>query len=92
MHAPTRNAARLRAVLILAVTTAISGCANWQQITGTPKQVCNQWRPIWPSRSDKLTDGTSRQLAGNNAAQETWCGATPLPPSESKKVAEAAKP
>lgn len=49
--------------------------------------MCKGWKPIWPSRSDKLTDGTTRQIAGNNAANEEWCGKTPVP--KESKVADA---
>lgn len=78
----------LSSALILVAGIATSGCADWGAVTGTAKQVCEQWRPIWPSKGDKLTDGTTRQVAGNNAANEAWCGARPVP-KEPAKVAEA---
>jgi hypothetical protein len=51
--------------------------------------VCKTWEPIYPSKSDKLTDGTARQIAGNNAANEIWCGKR-LPEKKPVKVAKAA--
>lgn len=54
--------------------------------------MCKQWRPLYPSKADKLTDGTTRQIAGNNAANEAWCGVKPVPKEEPAKVAAAAEP
>lgn len=50
--------------------------------------MCKGWLPIYPSKLDKMTDGTTKQIAGNNAANETWCGVRPVP-KEPAKVAEA---
>lgn len=74
MQKPKPSAKLLSSALISLAGIATSGCADWGTVTGTAKQVCEQWRPIRPSRADKLTDGTTKQLAGNNAANEAWCG------------------
>ena len=78
MRKPRPSARLLKAALISLAGCVTSGCADWKQITGTAAQVCNTWKPILPSRSDKLTEGTARQVAGNNAANEAWCGAQPI--------------
>jgi hypothetical protein len=46
-------------------------------IKGNAAQICEQWQPILPSRKDVLTDDTAKQIAGNNAANQTWCGSKP---------------
>jgi hypothetical protein len=50
--------------------------------------MCQSWGAIYPSRKDVLTGDTARQIAGNNAANEEWCGKKPAPP----KVASNDKP
>lgn len=70
----------LVAMLSASLTTA---CANTTATEGTAVQICKQWTAIYPSRKDQLTDDTARQIAGNNAANEQWCG------SEKKRIAEA---
>lgn len=55
--------------LIAAIASA--GCS--QTIAGTASQVCETWRPVTISKHDKLTDQTAKEIAGNNAARETWC-------------------
>lgn len=74
-------AALLSAILLPA-------CGSTSAIEGTAVQICRTWEPIYPSRRDVLTDETARQIAGNNAANEKWCGERPAP---SKQVAEARK-
>ena len=61
-------------LLSLSLMTA---CANTTGIEGTAAQMCRQWEPIMPSRKDVLTDETARQIAGNNAANQTWCKTAP---------------
>lgn len=78
----------LSATLILVAGIATSGCADWGQITGTSAQMCKTWVPIYPSRSDKMTDSTTKQIAGNNAANEAWCGSRP-PIKSDPRVASA---
>jgi len=68
---------RLSALLIV-LGLILSGCsANTTAID--PRLICDTWRPIYPSRKDKLTDGTIEQIAGNNAANESVCGKRPAP-------------
>lgn len=56
---------------IVCVSTVVGGCS--QTIAGTAAHVCETWRPVTISKHDKLTDQTAREIAGNNAARETWC-------------------
>ena len=66
-----------RLLIVAALLSAsLTGCS--QDITGTSAQMCKQWVPIYPSRKDKLTDGTAGQIAGNNSANEVWCGSKPV--------------
>jgi uncharacterized lipoprotein YajG len=51
----------------------LTGCANIAE-TVNPKLVCEQWRPVSISKNDKLTTQTATEIAGNNAAQEVYCG------------------
>lgn len=47
--------------------------------------MCRSWQPIRPSRKlDTLSEETARQIAGNNAAQSTWCG-KPVAIAEARK-------
>lgn len=62
----------------------MTACANTTATEGTAVQICKQWQPIYPSRKDVLTDETAKQIAGNNAANQQWCGAQ-------QRVAEARK-
>lgn len=55
-------------------------------IESTPQQMCRSLLPIYPSRQDKLTEGTAKQIAESNAANEVWCGSRP-PVKETTKVA-----
>lgn len=54
---------------------------------GTAVQICRQWQPLFPSRKDKLTDGTAAQIAGNNAANQQWCGKREVPKEAPAKIA-----
>lgn len=63
---------------IVVIAMASSGCS--QTIAGTAAHVCETWRPVTISRHDKLTDQTAREIAGNNAARETWCNSVPRTP------------
>lgn len=80
-----RRLALLAALLSASLT---SGCANTGAIDGTTVHVCKTWEPIYPSKSDKLTDGTARQIVGNNAANEVWCGKREKPKQVPVKVAK----
>lgn len=55
---------------------------------GTAEQICKTWKPIYPSRQDKLTKGTAEQIAGNNVASEQWCGKREVE-KESQRVARS---
>lgn len=70
----------LAAALSSALLTACA--ATTETRVGTAEQVCKSWGTIYPSRKDKLTPGTERQIAGNNAAREPWCGKPKGPPSD----------
>ena len=60
---------------VLSVVTATSGCS--QTVAGTAAHVCETWRSVSISKHDKLTDQTAKEIAGNNAARETWCQRSP---------------
>lgn len=47
--------------------------------------MCQSVQVIKPSRKDVLTQGTKEQIAGTNAAIETWC---PSQGGTSQKVAQ----
>lgn len=59
-------------LLSVGVGIAASGCA--QSVAGTAEQVCQTWRIVTVSKKDVLTDETKKEIVGNNAARETWCG------------------
>ncbi len=69
-----KKLAALAVTLSASLTTA---CGSGSEIKGTAVQICEQWQPIMPSRKDVLTDETARQIAGNNAANQTWCKTAP---------------
>jgi len=54
--------------------------------------VCRSWLPISVSRKDVLTEGTARQIAGNNAASEVWCGQRPIAKESPARVASSTAP
>lgn len=57
---------------VVGVAIANSGCS--QTVAGTAAHVCETWKIVTVSKKDVLTDQTKREIAGNNAARETWCG------------------
>ena len=70
-------------LLLLSVTLA--GC-SWSgkeiRLTGNLDQICNKpggWKPIFPSKDDKLTDGTATMIATSNEGNRHWCGSEPPP-------------
>lgn len=89
----------MRKLLLLAALLSLSlmtACGNSTETKeGTALQICRQWEPIYPSKKDSLTDGTAKQIAGNNAANVQWCGNRPpvkeAPSKVPAKVAEARK-
>lgn len=63
------------ALALLLSSVLLTACAATSETKeGTAVQMCRSWIPIYPSRKDVLTQGTSEQIAGNNAASEQWCG------------------
>lgn len=62
---------------IAAIALASSGCS--QTVAGTAAHVCETWRSVTISKRDKLTDQTAKEIAGNNAARETWCNTSRTP-------------
>jgi hypothetical protein len=44
--------------------------------------VCDSWKVVSISKDDKLTDGTKREIVGNNVASEQWCGPRPVAKSQ----------
>ena len=71
MQAMTRSSAGL--IVIIVTSALLSGCAStpsWMQVNcGWTKQVL----PIRPSRQDKLTLETQRQILAANEAQDKNC-------------------
>jgi len=51
--------------------------------------MCKSWLPISVSRRDVLTERTAKEIAGNNAAAEVWCGMRPI---VKEAVASSQKP
>ena len=75
---------RARVLLVIGLGLTLAGCST--AISGISPSVCEVWRPIYISRSDKLTPDTERQLAENNAANEARCGYRP-PPKQPQRIA-----
>jgi hypothetical protein len=74
---------KLSLLVVLLSSVLLTACAATSETRfGTADQVCRSWGTIWPSRKDKLTPGTERQIAGNNAAREPWCGKPKGPPKD----------
>jgi len=61
----------MRYIPIVFLALALTGCSSsWQKVNcGWTNQVL----PIKPSRKDKLTVGTTRQIVAANTAQEQNC-------------------
>ena len=76
----------LLAALLSVTLTACSSDIFGTKITGTAAQVCETWKPVFPSRDDKLTTGTKEQIAGNNEANRKWCGDSGPPPKAPVKT------
>ena len=55
------------------IALALSGCAKEPEPGGLAKHLCRSWKEISISKDDKLTKGTAADIAGTNAAHETWC-------------------
>jgi hypothetical protein len=78
---------RKRSLLAVLLSVTAAGCSSG--IPGIePTYVCHSWLPISVSRKDVLTDETAKQIAGNNAAAEVWCGERPIR-KDPAKVASA---
>lgn len=43
------------------------------QVTGTAAQVCQDWRTIGVRKADQISDGTAKEIIGNNEARAVWC-------------------
>lgn len=53
----------------------LAGCATEvQYVTRTVDTGCLWTKYIYPSRSDKLTDGTAKQILEHNETREARCG------------------
>jgi hypothetical protein len=61
----------LAVIGLIAIST--SGCAT----NPIFKDDCDWAKPIRPSRSDVLTDGTKRQILAHNEAGQKLCGWKP---------------
>jgi hypothetical protein len=73
---PARRPRRgLTIAFVLIAAIATSGCS--QTVAGTAAHVCETWRSVSISKHDKLSDQTAKEIAGNNAARETWCKGAP---------------
>lgn len=77
-------------LLAVMLSATLAGCSN--DTFATKEAVCRSWLPISISRKDVLTDGTAKQIAGNNAASEVWCGQRPIAKEAPAKVASADVP
>lgn len=66
---------RRHKLLLALLATSLTGCSG--NIAGTASQLCNTWKPVYVSKDDKLTKGTTEQIAASNAANEVWCGVRP---------------
>jgi len=66
---------RKRSALVLLLSVSLAGCSS--NIAGTASQVCQTWKIVTISKKDVLTPQTSSEIAGNNAARETWCQSKP---------------
>lgn len=64
-----RKLARL--ATLLTVPALLTGCAS--TIVATVEPVCRSIRTVTVSKADALTDGTARQIEGNNAARRELC-------------------
>ena len=62
---------RKPSALALLLSVSLTGCSG--SIAGTASQVCQTWQIVTISKDDKLTDQTAKEIAGNNAARQTWC-------------------
>ena len=69
---------RARLMLALAPSLMLAGCSG--HIPAIDAAACEAWQPVWISRKDMLTEGTAKQIAGNNASREAWCGRPSKPP------------
>ncbi len=64
---------KLAALATLALPLTVAGCQTATPTTATTNAVCSAWQPITYSAS-KDTPETVRQVVGNNAAREAFCG------------------
>ena len=78
---------KLKLLVVMLSASLTTACAPTIGIEGNAVQICRSWHAIMPSKKDVLTEGTASQIAGNNAANEKWCGTKP----PYQKIAEARK-
>lgn len=79
------------ATLALLLSVTLCGCSvngKGIEITGTAAQICETWKPVFPSKEDRFTADTAIMIAGNNEANRKWCGTGPPPKPVAKKDAK----
>lgn len=77
---PSRLNLALRAISIMSLALAGAGCATPQ--TRVVTDYCTPWRPIYPSRTDVLTDGTAKAILAHDHTGAKLCGWKPNPTKE----------
>lgn len=62
-RSPSYRMRRLRLLAVLTLLLPLAGCKSGCVTKPDP---CAGWEPIYPSRSDVLTDGTARQILAHD--------------------------
>lgn len=81
-------------MLLPLLSVTLAGCSalgSETKLTGTLDQICNTpggWKPIFPSKDDKFTDGTATMIAKNNEGNRQWCKTEPPPAVKAKPAAK----
>ena len=62
-------------VTLMLLLVLMSGCADG---LGRGVSVCTPWQPIYLASSDRLSEGTVRQIVAHNEVGERLCGWRPV--------------
>lgn len=61
----------MRLISIIGISfMLLTGCVQQQVAI---RSECILWKTMYPSRTDVLSEGTTRQLIRNNTARDSWC-------------------
>lgn len=62
----------LRYGLMLASPVLFSGCSTLPVVIADSAALCQDWRSISVSKTDKMTEQTASEIEANNKSRQAW--------------------